>query len=310
MNAINNIKYNKKIIVDEMKNKLIDKNEGNSILAHLNDMENNIKNKNKNKSIHIHDLIKHEHGHGHENMKGGGLGINVLLVLGIRQLLQKNITNDFTANCILSYIQNISNFMMGKKMNVEEFSKAVSTWVVPTEGICPVQGFTEIPLPHLSNEEAKKMYMDMENVPENLRSDLTKRITQMAANQTRMDKIIPIIATFFQGEQSKYMLAFLTNNYTTIGISFGLGVIAFAGASQLLKKTSKIIAYSYNQNKPAPNKMDAEIPIMLPPIIKDNNVKINLDQVNRWRRRSSRRRAWRRRSSRRRTWRRPRRILY
>jgi hypothetical protein len=48
MNELVNIRHNKKVILNEIKNKIVDRTDGNSILEHLDNMENAIKKGNGN----------------------------------------------------------------------------------------------------------------------------------------------------------------------------------------------------------------------------------------------------------------------
>jgi hypothetical protein len=256
-------------------------------------------------------------------MTGGGAEILVPMLKNIQSNLGQNITSDIASKMVVSYIQGLGDSICrrGKFTNltVDDFSKAAvlynsdftstqlrqqsalrrnsrvvalynSTQVRQRRynhenEIMPNVGFdTTVPLPNYTNTQILEMFANIGNVVSSMQSDVIKRVTMIFANQIKFDKTMAIIATFFESEQSQYMLAYLTNHYTLIGIKFGLGVLAFAGAAKVMITLSKVISHSYNQGKKpsisATGKqvsvIQDQVPvIVLPPSVKDDDVKID-----------------------------------
>lgn len=286
MNELINIRHNKKVILNEIKNKTVDKTDGNSILEHLDNMENAIKKGNGN-------------GNGNRKKKGmAGGGVigkhmlgkflkvsltNYIIYKAIEKLNLYKITPQYVMKILISYIHDLRDFISKKyssMITIEEFNQKF-TEHYNNQILILNEKHHSLELPELSDDAVLEMYKNIENLTNNTRIAVLNRIATIYANQTITDKIMTIIRTFFESDQSKYMLAYLTNTYTTIKITFGLGVLAFSGATQILLKISKIMAFSYIQditgNGQLQNRQNEDPIIVLPSSLIDSDVQIDVE---------------------------------
>lgn len=262
--TIDNIKFSKKKITEEMKKKTINKKEGHDLLDNLENMENHIK------------INKGRGGHMGGRMNGGAMN-NAEIIKNVQKFITMNVDNGYISNMLLTFIHVVANKVTKSEINLELLKKIYGDIAREKDDevleYCPYLLYQKIPLKHIPDSDILSRVFNSSG------DDSMKRLAMIICNKTRAKHLNTIMQNIFENMEAKNILAYLINHYTPITVVFGLGVIAYTNPYQVFTKIRDIVAYNFNKTKHLLLKQNTIVDpiIMIPPDITDKDVDIETE---------------------------------